>query len=55
MNLEGAEITTQYKLGSAIHDNLSLEERVNAIHAWARSPEFAQAIQKLRPGRKSSA
>jgi len=55
MNLEGAEITTQYKLGTAIHENISLEERIVAINAWARSPEFAQAVQKLREGRKSAA
>lgn len=47
ISLEGTEISTQYKLGSAIHANPTLEDRVRALQTWSRSPELTEAIQKL--------
>jgi hypothetical protein len=43
----GDEISTQYKIGSAIHENPYLEERVQAINRWAKSPEYREALKKL--------
>jgi Zn-dependent protease with chaperone function len=53
ISLEGAEISTAYKLGSAIHEKPELEERLQAIGAYSRSPEFAEAVQKLAQSRAS--
>lgn len=47
ISLEGREISTQYKLGQAIHENPYLEERLQELTAFAKSPEFKVALQKL--------
>jgi hypothetical protein len=51
ISLHGGEISTQYKLGNAIHENGFLEERLQAISSYARSPEFTEATQKLAQSR----
>lgn len=53
LHMEGAEVSTQYKLGQAIHENPTLEDRVNAINAWVKTPEYAAAVQKLGQARKT--
>jgi Zn-dependent protease with chaperone function len=47
IDIAGASVSTQYKIGSAIGDNPYVEERVNALTSWARSPEFKEALQKI--------
>lgn len=47
IGMAGTEISTQYKMGSAIHENPYLEERLQAISNWAKSPDFADALKKL--------
>lgn len=49
--LEGSEVSTTYKLGSALHDNSALEERIHAITRWIKAPEFTEAAQKLAASR----
>lgn len=44
---EGKEISTQFRLGSAINDNPYLNARIDALMNWSRSPECAAALQKL--------
>lgn len=51
IGLQGREISTQYKLGQAIHDNPYLEERLNELNAWAKSDEFQEALKKLAEAR----
>ncbi len=55
LQLEGGEISTTYKLGSAMHENSALEERIHAISRWARSQEFQEAKQKLDEARQKKA
>jgi hypothetical protein len=43
----GVEISTQYKIGSAIQDNPFLDTRMRALTAWVNSPEYVEALQKL--------
>ena len=50
--LEGSEVSTTYKLGSALHDNSALEERIHAISHWVKAPEFQEATQKLAAARQ---
>lgn len=47
ISLEGREISTQYKLGQAIHENPYLEERLQELTTFAKSAEFKSAVQKL--------
>ncbi|MDF2441764.1 MAG: hypothetical protein JWN98_2748 [Abditibacteriota bacterium] len=47
IGMAGTEISTQYKMGSAIHENPYLEDRLQAISNWAKSPEFTEALKKL--------
>ncbi len=47
ISLEGREISTQYKLGQAIHENPYLEERLQELASFARSQEFRDAVTKL--------
>jgi len=51
IGMQGNEISTQYKLGQAIHGNSYLEDRLNALDAWARSPEYKEALEKLAAAR----
>ena len=48
----GTAVSTQYKIGSAIGDNLYIDERVKALQEWSRSPELQAALQKLQAGKK---
>jgi hypothetical protein len=43
----GVEISTQYKIGSAIQDNPFLDTRMRALTAWVNSPEYVEALQKM--------
>jgi hypothetical protein len=43
----GVEISTQYKIGSAIQDNPFLDTRMRALTAWVNSPEYVDALQKM--------
>ena len=47
ISLEGREISTQYKLGQAIHETPYLEERLQELTSFAKSPEFKVALQKF--------
>ena len=47
----GAEISTQYKLGRAIHEDPPLEERLQNLQNWAKSSEFTQGLEKLKTNR----
>ncbi|MBV9865017.1 MAG: hypothetical protein JO316_06680 [Abitibacteriaceae bacterium] len=51
IGLEGQEISTQYRLGSAIHENPYLEERIKALNSFADSDEFDSALTKLAAAR----
>jgi hypothetical protein len=51
IGLEGKEISTQYKLGQAIHENPYLEDRLQQLKDWAESTEFQEALQKLAEAR----
>ena len=55
ISVHGTEISTQYKLGSAISANVYLEDRLKALSEWARSQEFQDALQKLAEARARSA
>ena len=52
--LEGSEVSTTYKLGSALHENSALEERIHAISHWVKAPEFQEAMQKLAARQKKT-
>jgi hypothetical protein len=43
----GVEISTQYKIGSAIQDNPFLDARMHELTAWVNSPEYVEALQKM--------
>jgi hypothetical protein len=47
----GVEISTQYKLGRAIHEDPPLEDRLQKLQVWARSTEFNEAVEKMKPTR----
>ncbi len=44
----GDEISLQYKIGQAIHDNEYLGDRIEQIDDWAKSPDFKAAVEKLQ-------
>lgn len=44
----GAEISTQYKLGRAIHEDPPLEDRLQKLQNWAKSSEFTAALEKMK-------
>ncbi len=44
----GREISTQYKLGRAIHENPPLEARLQCLQNWAKSTEFAAAVEEMK-------
>ncbi len=44
----GKEISTQYKLGRAIHEDPPLETRLQRLQNWAKSKEFADAVEELK-------
>lgn len=51
IGLKGSEISTQYKIGSAIANNPYLRARLEALSSFARSSEYAEAVQKLTDAR----
>lgn len=51
IGMKGHEISTQYKLGQAIHENPFLEARLQELVTWAKSPEFEEALKKLAEAR----
>jgi hypothetical protein len=55
ISASGSEILTQYKMGSAIHDNPYLEQRIQSLRDWGNSPEYAAALEKLAQARSPKA
>ncbi len=55
ISVEGTEISTQYKIGSAISANPFLEERLKALTDWSKSKEYQDALQKLAEARGKAA
>ena len=51
IGMAGEEISTQYKLGRAIHEDLPLEGRLQNLQNWAKSSEFSGALEKLKTSR----
>jgi Zn-dependent protease with chaperone function len=51
----GLEISTQYKMGQAIHDYPVLEDRLQSLTRWAVSPEFKTAVDTLAETRSPGA
>lgn len=51
----GTEISTQYKIGSAIKENPTLDERLRALTAWVNTPEYVLALEKLSARSKPTA
>lgn len=47
----GKEISTQYKLGRAIHEDPPLESRLQRLQNWGKSPEFKAALEELKTRR----
>ena len=47
IGMEGKEISTQYKLGRAIHEDPPFEQRVLNLQDWSASKEFEAAVEKL--------
>ncbi len=47
IGMEGKEISTQYKLGRAIHENPPFEKRILNLQAWSGSKEFESAVEQL--------
>ncbi len=48
----GEEISTQYKLGRAIHEDPPLEARLQRLQNWSKSPEFAAAVEELKAAKR---
>jgi hypothetical protein len=51
IGMAGEEISTQYKLGRAIHEDPPLETRLQNLQRWAKSEEFASGLEKLKSRR----
>ena len=47
IGMAGEEISIQYKLGRAIHENPPFERRVLNLQNWSTSPEFNKAVEQL--------
>ncbi len=52
IGMKGEEISTQYKLGRAIHEAPVLEERLQELQRWNDSPDFKAAVDKLASAKK---
>ncbi len=52
IGMKGEEISTQYKLGRAIHEAPLLEERIQELQRWNDSPDFKSALEKLASARR---
>ena len=47
IGMAGEEISTQYKLGRAIHENPPFEKRILDLQAWSATPEYTKAVEDL--------
>ena len=47
IGMKGEEISTQYKLGRAIHESPLLEDRIQEMQRWCTTPQFKEAVEKL--------
>ena len=47
IGMAGEEISTQYKLGRAIHENPPFEQRVLNLQRWSATPEYTKAVEDL--------
>ena len=47
IGMEGKEISTQYKLGRAIHENPPFEKRILSLQEWSATPEYEKAVEQL--------
>ena len=54
IGMEGNEISTQFKLGSAIQENPYLEARLKGLTSWAKSAEYKAALEKLAEARTTA-
>lgn len=55
ISVAGSEISTQYKIGTAISANPFLENRLQELNEWARSQDFRNALEKLAESRAKNA
>lgn len=51
IGMAGEEISTQYKLGRAIHEDPVFESRMQMLQKWHGAPEFKVAVDKLMAAR----
>ena len=47
IGMAGEEISIQYKLGRAIHENPPFEKRILDLQAWSATPEYTKAVEDL--------
>ena len=47
IGMAGEEISTQYKLGRAIHEDPPFEQRVLSLQQWSATPEYTKAVEDL--------
>ena len=52
IGMAGKEISTQYKLGRAIHEAPVLEDRLHELQMWGESATFKEAIEKMAVHKK---
>ncbi len=55
ISVQGTEISTQYKIGTAISANPFLDDRIQELNDWSRSQEFHNALEKLAEARTKNA
>ena len=47
IGMAGEEISIQYKLGRAIHENPPFENRILSLQEWSATPEYTKAVEDL--------
>lgn len=47
IGMAGEEISIQYKLGRAIHENPPFEKRILNLQQWSATPEYQKAVEDL--------
>ncbi len=47
IGMAGEEISIQYKLGRAIHENPPFERRILKLQNWSATPEYNKAVENL--------
>ena len=47
IGMGGEEISIQYKLGRAIHENPPFERRILTLQEWSGTPEYQKAVEDL--------